>query len=61
MMTLSCKDMGQADCNFVAEGETMDDVMKTMMDHGMSAHGMTEADMMAPEKMEMAKSMVKEM
>ena len=58
-MSLSCKDMG-IDCPFVAEGMTQEEVMQKAMEHGMAAHGMTEADM-TPEKKATAMSMVKEM
>lgn len=58
MMQLSCKDMGNMDCDFVAQGETMDEVMAMGMDHAKAVHGMTDADM-APEKMEMMKAAVK--
>lgn len=60
MMSLACKDMGNMDCEYVAQGETKEEVMKMAMDHAMSAHGMTEADM-TPEMQEKAMSMVKEM
>ncbi|MEO5927607.1 MAG: DUF1059 domain-containing protein [Patescibacteria group bacterium] len=60
MMSLACKDMGNMDCNFVAEGETAEDVMKTAMEHAMSAHGMTDADM-TPELKEKAMSAMQTM
>jgi len=37
MKMLSCKDMG-AECDFVAKGETNQEVMKAMMDHAQAAH-----------------------
>jgi len=45
MYSLSCKDMGQADCDFVATGETKEEVLQKAGEHAMSAHGKTEADM----------------
>lgn len=59
MFQLSCKDMGNVDCDFVASGETKDECMQNGMMHGMSAHGMTEADM-TPEKRATAEQLVKE-
>ena len=38
MYTLSCKDMGVPTCGFVAEGETKEEVMKTINEHVMKAH-----------------------
>ena len=38
MYTLACKDMGMASCPFVAEGETKEDVLKMMGEHGMKNH-----------------------
>ena len=44
MKTLSCKDAG-CDCDYIAKGETEEDVMKDAAQHGMKEHGMTEQDM----------------
>jgi predicted small metal-binding protein len=45
MFSLNCKDMGQADCEFVATGETKEEVMQKAAAHAMEKHGMSEADM----------------
>lgn len=45
------------DCDFVAQGETADEVMQKGVEHAMAAHGMTEADM-TPELKEKAMSMM---
>ena len=37
MKTLSCKDMG-VDCDFVAQGETADEVIKKASEHTQTAH-----------------------
>jgi predicted small metal-binding protein len=58
-MKLACAKMGNEGCDFVAEGETADDVMMKAMQHGMEAHGMTEADM-TPELKEQAMGMMEE-
>jgi predicted small metal-binding protein len=44
MKTLSCKDAG-CDCDYIAKGETEEDVMKDAAQHGMKEHGKTEQDM----------------
>lgn len=38
MKTLACKDMGIADCDFMAKAETAEETMKMAADHGMSVH-----------------------
>jgi len=47
MKTLSCKDMGDPSCNFVAKGETDQEVVDTMMAHVKEKHAdvMQNADM----------------
>jgi predicted small metal-binding protein len=44
MKTLSCRDAG-CDCDYIAKGETEEDVMKDATQHGMKEHGKTEQDM----------------
>lgn len=36
-----CRDAG-VDCDFVARGKTVEEVLKQCMKHGREAHGMTE-------------------
>lgn len=38
MKTLTCKDMGKPDCDFVAKGETEEEVLNTMFNHVREAH-----------------------
>jgi len=38
MKTLSCKDMGDASCDFVAKGETDEEVVNAMMAHVKEKH-----------------------
>lgn len=38
MKTLSCADIGIKNCNFVARGNSDDDVIAKAMEHGISAH-----------------------
>lgn len=40
MKTISCRDAG-IDCDFVARGNTADEVMKAAAEHGRQKHGMT--------------------
>jgi predicted small metal-binding protein len=44
MKTLSCRDAG-CDCDYVAKGETEEDVLRDAEQHGMEEHGKTDNDM----------------
>jgi predicted small metal-binding protein len=44
MKTLSCRDAG-CDCDYVAKGETEEEVINDAADHGMKAHEKTQDDM----------------
>jgi len=44
MKTLSCRDAG-CDCDYVAKGETEEDVLRDAAQHGMKEHGKTYNDM----------------
>jgi len=44
MKTLSCRDAG-CDCDYVAKGETEEDVLRDAAQHGMKEHGKTDNDM----------------
>ena len=50
--TMSCRDVGP-DCDFVARGETDDEVMGQVAEHARTAHGMEEVP---PELAEKAKA-----
>ncbi len=55
MKTLTCTDMGNATCDFVAVGQTDDEVVDKMMEHAEVAHPedltkMSETDMRAKMK-----------
>ena len=39
--TVSCRDVGM-DCDFVAKGETNEDIMQQAAEHAHTAHNMTE-------------------
>ena len=38
MYSLSCKDLGVGTCNYVAMGETKEEVIEMTKEHGMKAH-----------------------
>ena len=50
---VSCKDVG-VDCNFVARGKTVDEVMKVAAKHGREVHGMKEISQELAKKMKAA-------
>ncbi len=54
--SLACKDLG-ADCDFVARGETEEELFKVVAEHGAQVHGMTDVP---PEMIEKAKSLIKD-
>ena len=53
---MSCRDVGR-DCDFVARGETDDEVMGQVAEHARTAHGMGEVP---PELAEKAKAAIKD-
>lgn len=52
MKSLTC------DCGYVVKGETVDDVMKKGMEHGMKTHNMKKADF-TPEMAAKYKGMIR--
>ncbi len=58
MKKLSCKDMGMSD-DFVAEGETKEEVMEKMTEHAKMAHK-DMMEKMSPEEMEDMKKKMEE-
>ena len=44
MKTLSCREAG-CECDYVAKGETEEDVLRDAASHGIEEHGKTEDDM----------------
>ena len=44
MKTLSCREAG-CECDYVAKGETEEDVLRDATRHGIEVHGKTEDDM----------------
>ncbi|MBW6503791.1 DUF1059 domain-containing protein [bacterium] len=47
---ISCKDAG-VDCDFVARGETEEELFRNALEHGRAYHGMTEIPIDLQEKM----------
>jgi predicted small metal-binding protein len=57
MKELRCKDAGQMQCNFVARGKSVEEVMKLAAEHGKKAHQMNDI----PQEMQAKlKSLVRE-
>lgn len=54
--TLRCREVGP-DCDFVARGETEDEVMAQVADHARTAHGIDEV---SPEMADKARSVIRE-
>ena len=57
--TIACRDLG-ADCDFVARGETMEELMAAGARHGKEVHGFTDEQMQDPSSMERVKAAVKQ-
>ena len=57
-MTVSCRDTG-ADCDYVARGETEEELMADVMKHGKEVHGFTEEQLKDPEMMKKIKAAIK--
>jgi predicted small metal-binding protein len=51
--TMSCRDVGP-DCDFVARGETEDEIMGQVAEHARTAHGMDEVPAELAEKAQAA-------
>jgi predicted small metal-binding protein len=60
MKSLSCKDMGAMDCEFVATGDTVEEVKQKMMAHAQEAHADVLANL-SPEEMDEKNKMMEAM
>lgn len=58
MLSLNCREMGTADCDYVATGNTEDEVLKDGFAHASKEHGMKAEDM-TPEMRQKAVSLIK--
>jgi len=56
--TLACKDFGTT-CDYVAKGETEEEVLKEGAKHAIEAHGYTEEQVKDPKFIEEAKRLMK--
>ena len=56
---LNCKDFG-SDCDYVAKGETVDDLLANCTKHVKEVHGFTDEQLNDPEMIEKAKSLIQE-
>jgi predicted small metal-binding protein len=58
MFTVNCRDVG-VDCDYVAKGETEEDLMKDAGQHAVKDHGYKEEDIMTPEMKENIRSHIR--
>lgn len=56
MKTISCREAG-VDCDFVARGNTAEEVMKAAAEHGRQKHGMTH---IPPELQQKMRSLIRD-
>jgi predicted small metal-binding protein len=56
---LSCREAGM-DCDFVARGETDDEVMRNGFEHGKRDHGMTDDMLMDQDLQQRMRSMIRD-
>lgn len=56
MKTVNCRDVG-VDCDFVARGETVDDVLSQCGEHARTAHGYADVP---PELVDKVKAAIRE-
>jgi predicted small metal-binding protein len=59
MLTIACRDAGVPDCDYVAKGETEEDLMKDAGQHAVRDHGYKEEEIMTPEMKEKIRSHIK--
>ena len=57
-LTAACRDAG-ADCDYVARGETEEELMADVMKHGKEVHGFTEEQLKDPEFVKKVKAVIK--
>jgi predicted small metal-binding protein len=59
MLTIACRDAGVPDCDYVAKGETEEDLMKDAGQHAVRDHGYKEEEIMTPEMKEKIRSHIR--
>jgi len=58
-MTLACRDTG-TECDYVARGETIDDLNANIAKHAKEVHGLSDEELSDTKMIEMIKSLIKE-
>jgi predicted small metal-binding protein len=58
--TLSCKDLGEPTCPFVARAETKEEVLAQTAKHAKEVHGYTDAQLSDPKMIEQTKAQIKQ-
>jgi predicted small metal-binding protein len=59
MLTIACRDAGVPDCDYVAKGETEEELMKDAGQHAVRDHGYKEEEIMTPEMKEKIRSHIR--
>jgi predicted small metal-binding protein len=59
MLTIACRDAGVPNCDYVAKGETEEELMKDAGQHAVRDHGYKEEEIMTPEMKEKIRSHIK--
>jgi predicted small metal-binding protein len=58
MLTVSCREVGM-NCDYVAKGETEEELMKDAGQHAVRDHGYKEEEIMSPELIEKVKAHIR--
>jgi predicted small metal-binding protein len=58
MLSINCRDVG-VDCDYVAKGETEEELMKEAAEHAVKDHGYKEEEIMTPEMKEKIRSHIR--
>jgi predicted small metal-binding protein len=58
MLSINCRDVG-VDCDYVAKGETEEELMKDAAEHAVKDHGYKEEEIMTPEMKEKIRSHIR--
>ncbi|HZE76956.1 MAG TPA: DUF1059 domain-containing protein [Nitrososphaeraceae archaeon] len=58
MMTVSCRDVG-VDCDYVAKGETEEEIMRDAGEHAVRDHGYKEDEIMTPQMKDKIRSHIR--
>jgi predicted small metal-binding protein len=58
MMTVSCRDVG-VDCDYVAKGETEEEIMRDAGEHAVRDHGYNKEEIMTPQMKDKIRSHIR--